>query len=207
MPRAARLIVPGEPHHVIQRGHNRAQTFFSAKDYQLYLGLLEQFAAARECAIHAFALMPNHLHLLLTPYSKDAISCLMATVNQRFVQSVNRRLLRCGSLWQGRFKTSLVDTRSYFLTCQRYFELNPVRARLVGRADEYPWTSFRSHATEESLSFLTPHDVYLRLGANGFDRRQVYRFLFEQPLTQEELDRIRVAAAGNRPLGDEEFLE
>ena len=207
MPRRARFILPGEPYHVIQRGHNRAQTFFSASDYRLYLGLLEEFAAARECALHAFSLMPNHVHLLLTPHSPQAISCLMATVNQRFVQSVNRRLSRCGSSWQGRFKTSLVDTRSYFLTCQRYIELNPVRARLVARADQYPWSSFRHHAMDESLSFLSPHDVYLKLGRNGLERRRIYQLLFEKPLTREELDRIRVAASGNRPLGDDEFLD
>lgn len=207
MPRTARFILPGEPHHVIQRGHNKAQTFFSAKDYELYLGLLEEHASANGCLVHAFVLMTNHVHLLLTPGCKDSISGLMATINQRFVQSVNRRLSRCGSSWQGRFKSSLVDTDSYFLTCQRYIELNPVRARIVPSPQDYPWSSFRHHALDETLGFLTDHEVFLSLGKTGAERRETYAALFATRLPAAQIDRIRIAAAGNRPLGDDFFLE
>src|SRR4051812_49110882 len=123
MPRAARIVVPGWPHHVIQRGHNKADTFFTPGDRELYLGLLDEYVAKRGCDLHAYALMSNHVHLLVTPPEDHALAELMAAVNQRYVQSVNRRRSRCGSIWQGRFHSCVVDTDRYFLTCQRYIEL------------------------------------------------------------------------------------
>ena len=119
MPRTARFLLPGEPVHVIQRGHNRSTCFHDSRGHELYLGLLQQFADRDGCAIHAYVLMTNHIHLLLTPAEAGSASELMRHVNQRYSQSVNRSLQRCGTLWQGRFKACIVDSAEYFFTCQR----------------------------------------------------------------------------------------
>ena len=207
MPRRARLIVPEAPHHIIQRGHNKARVFYGREDYELYLGLLQEHAPESGCDLHAYVLMTNHVHLLLTPRARESFSRLMATVNQRYVQSVNRRKGRCGSSWQGRFRSCLVDTESYFLTCQRYIELNPVRAGMVRRPADYAWSSYSANALGLPCPMLTPHPCFLSLGELDEARRRRYRALFEAPITQDELDRIRLAAAGNRPLGDDAFLD
>ena len=207
MPRRSRFVIPGQPHHVIARGHNKARTFYGRADYELYLGLLQEHLEPNECLLHAYALMPNHVHLMVTPRTHRGISDLMAVINQRFVQNINRHRGRCGSSWQGRFKSSVVDSKGYALTCQRYIDLNPVRAGIVLDAADYPWSSYRTLAFGEPSLLVVPHDVYLALGEDAPSRQALYRSICEAPLRQEELDLIRIAAAGNRPLGDREFLE
>ena len=207
MPRSRRFILPGQPYHVIQRGHNKSRTFYALRDYELYLGLLEEYAVETGTSVHAYVLMTNHVHLLVTPPDRDGLSELMSRVNQRFVQAVNRRHSRCGSSWQGRFKSSLVDTASYFITCQRYIELNPVRARMVASPADYRWSSFGQNALGLPGSFVTPHARYTSLAGDEAGRQHAYLRLFDQPITDEQLMRIRMAAAGNRPLGDDAFLE
>lgn len=202
------MIFPGEPHHVTQRGHNRERCFHVRGDHVLYLGLLREHAAETGCAVHAYVLMPNHVHLLVTPPERDSISELLSRVNQRYVQSLNRHHGRCGTAWQGRFHASVVDSRSYFMTCQRYIELNPVRAGLARRAEEYPWSSFHTYALgRPSPVPLAEHAAYLALGPDEACRRTQYAALFEAELPQHMIDRIRIAAMGGRPLGDDAFIE
>jgi putative transposase len=207
MPRSRRLIFPGAPHHVIQRGHNKERCFFRERDFVLYLGLLQEYARKHGCQIHAYVLMTNHVHLLVTPGDERSISEMLRSVHQQYVQFVNREYGRCGSAWQGRFHLSYVDTASYFMTCQRYIELNPVRAGMVQRAGDYAWSSHRHNAFGAPCGLLTPHATYLSLAESEDRRRSAYRELFRAEIPEDCLQRIRIAAAGNRPLGDDAFLE
>jgi putative transposase len=192
---------------VLQRGHNRARCFGSDADHVLYLGLLQQFSKRHECAVHAYALMTNHVHLLVSPPDAACLAGMMRGVNQVFVQHVNRHQNRCGSVWQGRYKTCLVDSSSYFLTCQRYIELNPVRARMVDSPSEYPWSSYPTNASGQGSLLLTPHAVYLDLGATQERRQATYRGLFDEVITAESLGKIRAAVNSGWPLGDEAFVQ
>ena len=141
MPRRARLRFAGVPLHIIQRGNNRTACFFAEQDYRFYLHDLGELARRFECGVHAYALMTNHVHLLITPSATDSASLLMKHLGQRYVQYVNRVYRRSGTLWEGRFKSSLVQRQSYVLKCQRYIELNPVRAGMVPHPRDYPWSS------------------------------------------------------------------
>jgi len=140
MPRRARLNLPDVPLHIVQRGNNRQPTFFSEDDYVFYLACLRESAERHSCDVHAYVLMTNHVHLLVTPYQPDGASRLMQSVGRRYVQYVNYTYRRTGTLWEGRFKASLVESESYLLTCYRYIELNPVRARMVEDPTEYRWS-------------------------------------------------------------------
>lgn len=184
-------VVPGYPVHLIQRGHNRESCFFDERDRHLFLDLLREYSGVHQCALHAFVLMSNHFHLLLTPATADAVSRMMRSVNQRYVQNVNKRRSRSGSLWDGRFHTFLVDDDPYFISCQRYIELNPVRAGMVEHPCGYRWSSCRANANGSPSGFLQPHPTYLALGSTAQARTEAYRKLVEQPLEDEVLARIR----------------
>jgi putative transposase len=149
--------------------------------------------------------MTNHVHLLVSPPDIPAISRMMRDINQIFGQRLNRRANRCGSAWEGRFKACLVDTQEYFLTCQRYIELNPVRAGLVAHPSSYPLSSYGANGEGRPSLFVVPHERYLRLGRTPKDRQATYRSLFGQPIDCELLSKIRTAIHRNRPLGDEAF--
>ena len=205
MPRTCRFLLPGEPTHVVQRGHNRSACFHDPQCHQLYLGLLQEFADRDGCAIHAYVLMTNHIHLLLTPAEAHSASEFMRHVNQRYSQYVNRRYQRAGSLWQGRFKASIVDSAEYFFTCQRYIELNPVRAGMVQGPSEYAWSSFKSNAEGYPSTFVKPHGRYLGLGSNAPERQFAYRSLFENPISAEDLALIRAAVLRGKPVGGANF--
>src|SRR5687768_7672305 len=191
MPRPLRRwLLPGYPVHVIQRGHNRSRVFNSDSDHVLYLGLLQEHSRRHECAVHAYVLMTNHVHLLVSPPDAVRLSKLMQDVNQMFVQHVNRHQNRCGSAWQGRFKACLVDTANYFLTCQRYVELNPVRAGMVESPCLYPWSSYATNAGGRPSGLVKPHRTFLGLGVTPESRQAVYRGLFDEAITDELLGRI-----------------
>ena len=175
-------------------------------DHGLYLGLLQEYSKRHACAIHAYVLMSNHVHLLVSPPNIPAISRLMRDVNQIFGQYLNRKNNRCGSVWQGRFKASLVDSKDYFLTCQRYIELNPVRAGMVGKPDAYPWSSYGTNGCGQPSTLITAHARYLGLGTTSADRQATYRGLFRVRISEEEISRIRTAIQRNRPLGDDAFI-
>jgi putative transposase len=206
MPRHARLRVAGLPLHVIQRGINRAPCFSDASDYGLYLGLLGELSQVFDCAVHAYVLMTNHVHLLLTPGTQDGPSHLMRHLGVRYVPQFNRRTGRIGPLWNERFKTSVVDSERYLLTCYRYIELNPVRARMVGAPESYPWSSYTFNAFGSPSTFLQPHTAYLGLAGHGTPASAVYRDLVAQGLCDSELAAVRRAINANAALGSEEFM-
>jgi len=205
MARSPRIEVPGVPLHIVQRGNNRSICFFGDIDRRLYLKCLARAAALHGCDVHAYVLMSNHAHLLVTPKSQGAASALMQDVGRRYVRIVNEVQGRTGTLWEGRFKSSLIDTERYLLTCHRYIELNPVRAGLVGRAVEYAWSSHRFYATGETNYLLTPHPQYLALGSGANDRSAAFRNLFGDPIAEDDLGRLRIAVNKGWALGSGRF--
>jgi len=205
MPRRARLRIAGAPLHIIQRGNNRSACFFADHDYGCYLHHLEELAARYVCSIHAYVLMTNHVHLLLTPGRRDGASLLMKHLGQRYVQYINRVYDRSGTLWEGRFRSSIVQAESYLLRCQRYIELNPVRARMVDAPRAYAWSSFGANALGHRDDLITPHPLFLALGPDDVRRRTAYLELFRGELEPTELEEIRTSANAGYALGDERF--
>jgi putative transposase len=207
MPRRARLAVPGIPWHIIQRGNNRSACFYADEDYGLYLQHLEELAGKFGCAIHAYVLMTNHVHLLLTPENVDSAALLMKHLGQRYVQYINRTYRRSGTLWEGRFRSCLTQAEDYVLACYRYIELNPVRADMVRHPREYRWSSYRTNAEGRSNFLIRPHELYIRLGRSDASRREAYRGLFKAHLDDGLVDGIRAATNGNYVLGTRRFQE
>jgi putative transposase len=205
MPRRARLRIADAPLHIIQRGNNRCACFFADHDYRGYLQHLGELAARYACAIHAYVLMTNHVHLLITPRRPDGASLLMKHLGQRYVQYVNRVYQRSGTLWEGRFRSSIVQAETHLLRCQRYIELNPVRAGMVGHPAEHRWSSFGANALGRRDSLVTPHQVFLELGADEASRRAAYLDLFGRELEAGDLQQIRIATNAGYALGSERF--
>ncbi len=205
MPRRARLYVPGVPLHLIQRGNNRSACFYADEDYRFYLDHLAEQAAKHGCRIHAYCLMTNHVHLLLTPTRENSFGGLMKALGQRYVQYVNRTYRRTGTLWEGRFRSCLMQEDIYVLACYRYIELNPVRAGIVPHPADYRWSSYRANAQDEIDPMLTPHAIYLAQGADEPTRRVAYRNLFRHEVEPGLVDEIRLATNGNFALGDSRF--
>lgn len=202
MPRCARIRLAGVPLHVIQRGNNRNPCFFEPADYRFYLSQLHELTRRFECAVHAYVLMTNHVHLLLTPAEATGASLLMKHLGQRYVQYVNRVYARTGTLWDGRFRSHPVQSGRYLLACYRYIELNPVRAGIVHEPAGYPWSSYRENAGDTASSLLTPHAAYCELGGPA-----QYRKIFPARVAALELARIRSAATSSLPLGDKHFRD
>jgi putative transposase len=207
MPRKPRFVFPGIPLHVVQRGNNRRDCFFTDADRQVFLSMLSECAFVTNCAIHAYALMTNHIHLLLTPEQDTAASKLMQFLEQRYVQYVNRRHERVGTLWQGRFRSCVVEDERYFFTCQRYIELNPVRAGIVASPEQYKWSSFRTNALNEPSNVIKPHALYEELGHDIEQRSQAYRNLFDFDLPGETVDLLRTATNRNMVMNEHLFDE
>ena len=207
MPRRTRLNLVGMPLHIVQRGNNRAPCFFAEEDYRFYLHWLSLYAKQTGCAIHAYVLMTNHVHLLLTPSKPDAPAKLMQSLGRRYVQYVNKFYQRSGTLWEGRYKASLVNAETYLLACHRYIEMNPVRASMVVHQREYAWSSYTANAEGKPNVVITPHDLVARLGTNEAQRRQAYVGLFEGDLDADVVAAIRTAASTGKVLGDDRFKE
>lgn len=207
MARRPRLVLPDVPLHIIQRGNNRHLCFVSDTDFRVYLSLLEITAKHFGCAIHAYVLMTNHVHLLLSAVDSAGPSLLMKALGQRYTQYMNRRYGRTGTLWEGRFRSCLVEGERYLLTCQRYIELNPVRAGMVPTPGKYQWSSYRANAEGSKDILITHHETYLRLGADPLARRAAYRGLFDEALSPSVLEFLRHATNGNYAMGDAAFLE
>jgi putative transposase len=207
MPRNARLMLAGLPVHVLQRGHNHSPCFFAPDDYRRYLDLLALFAPRFGCAVHAYCLMPNHVHLLLTPATTQSCAQLMKHLGQRYAQHINRTYARSGTLWEGRFRSCLVEAERYFLACQRYIELNPVRAGLVRQPAGYPWSSHLAHAgpTDGGEDVSEPHPTYLALGADEGACRATWRALCMLSPEPRVLDAIRQATNSGFVLGSTYF--
>ena len=203
MPRLVRAVQPGVALHVGQRGKNRNACFFADSDRPPYLPLLPDSAQASGCQVHAYCLMTNHVHLLLTPGGREACAQMMKRLSQQYVQYVNRVYGRTGTLWEGRFRSSVVASEHYALACHRYIERNPVRARLVERPADYPWSSYRSNAEGREDSLLTPHAAYLALGADRERALRAYRQLVEAYVHSPAEDDIRSATRTGCPIGAE----
>ena len=206
MPRQKRLVVPGIAQHVVQRGNNRHACFFKESDYVLYLLHLRELSQKYYCAIHAYCLMTNHVHLLLTPGSPDGLSSLMRDLGQRYVQYVNRVHCRSGTLWEGRFRSCVAESARYVMACHRYIELNPVRANMVRRPEEYQWSSHLANSVGEDDRLVTPHPEFLALGNDKAARSRAYCDLFSEPVESTLIDAIREATNGGYPLASASFM-
>ena len=205
MPRRPRIQLDGVPLHIVQRGHNREPCFFSEEDYSSYLHWLEEALSVNECQLHAYALMTNHVHLLLTPKRAEAVPRLIMSLGRRYVQYINRTYKRTGTLWESRYKSSVIQADTYLLTCQRYIELNPVRAAMVDDPAHYRWTSYRHNALGLTDSRIAPHVLYQALGQTRKSRQTAYRALFRTQLDGAAIDDIRLALNQNQPLGNSRF--
>lgn len=202
MPRTARLVVPDVALHVVHRGHDRAECFFDDADYVAYLVALGTYAARFGCAIHAYCLMTNHVHLLITPHDATGCALFMKHLAQRYSKRINAKLSRTGTLWEGRYYSALVASDEYAVACYRYIELNPVRASLVGHASKYRWSSYNANLLTERHSFVTPHASFLALAIEQHSRAAAYAALCKEPLKQEVIDEIRRATYGGRRMGE-----
>ena len=193
--------------HLIQRGNNRQACFYTEDDYRFYLEWLQAYAKDTGCAVHAYVLMTNHVHLLLTSSTAAGVGQMMKSLGQRYVQYINRTYRRSGTLWEGRFRSCLTQEDAYVLSCYRYIELNPVRAGMVEHPGEYPWSSYRANAQAEACSMLSPHESYLGLGTDEQAQQTAYRELFRYQLDSGLVDEIRNATNGNYVLGSSRFQE
>ena len=207
MARLPRLYVPGCSHHIIQRGNNRCACFFEKRDYAFYLQQLDISAKKFGVAIHAFALMTNHVHLMVTPSEADSCGNMMQSLGRKYVRYINLTYQRTGSLWEGRYKSTLVDSDTYCLCLYRYIESNPVRAKMVADPAEYTWSSYRSNALGKHIKLLTPHPVYTALGSTQAQRLLCYRALFDGEISIQTMDEIRECTNKGWLLGGDKFKQ
>ncbi|MEM7540097.1 MAG: transposase [Pseudomonadota bacterium] len=205
MPRKRRCYVPGVPAHIVQRGNDRQAVFFDDSDYATYLSFLRESAERYGCAVHAFVLMTNHVHLLMTPHDESSISRVLQHLGSKYVTYVNHTYKRSGTLWEGRHKGSVVDSERYALVCSRYIELNPVRAGMVLEAGLYRWSSFRRNARGETHEWLVDSQGYRNLGTTAIERQKIYGRLFEGLVKERDVDSIRTHLESGTPLGSDRF--
>ncbi len=207
MPRQPRFYYPGAVLHVIQRGNNRAPVFTRARDHLFYLDCLRDASRAHDVSIHAYVLMTNHVHLVASPGHVQALPRMMQTLGRRYVGWFNFVHRRSGTLWEGRYKATLVDTEAYLFACLRYVELNPVRARMVSAPADYRWSSHRANAYGDDNPVVTPHPSLLTLAPNAEERCAVYRHTFGQSVPEEIVKAIRDATQFEWALGSRAFRE
>lgn len=205
MARLPRLYLPGCAQHVIQRGNNRDACFYEEADYKAYLSFLKDAAQKYQVAIHAFVLMTNHVHLLLTPSDEQGVGRMMQALGRKYVQYFNYTHNRTGTLWEGRYKSTIVDADNYLLTVYRYIELNPVRANMVEHAADYPWSSYQANAVGKAIKLITPHPLYSGLGNTVEARQAAYKALFNAAMPERDITAIRHATNKAWGLGDERF--
>lgn len=205
MPRRPRLELPGIPLHITHRGVNRAATFLDGEDFSSYRQHLGDALVEQGIALHAYVLMTNHVHLLVTPPAPGRLSVAMSRLGQRYVPAFNRRHGRTGTLWEGRFKSCLVDSERYLLTVHRYIELNPVRAAMTSTAEDYRWSSVRASLGLAPDSLLTFHPLYLAMGADPIQRGSIYREWLQQGISEDDLQNIRSHLQQERALGHPQF--
>jgi putative transposase len=207
MPRPPRFAIADQPHHVVQRGNNRSPVFFVASDRALYLERLAEACARYICQVHAYVLMTNHVHLLMSGASAERISRTMQFVNSRYAQHINWRRERTGTLWEGRPRIGVVDSDEYFFACSRYVELNPVRAGLVSDPGSYLWSSYSANARARPDPIVRPHPLYESLGATWEERCAAYRAMFEAELDESTVEVIREATQKGWPIGRPAFRD
>lgn len=205
MPRRGRIVLAGVPVHLIQRGNNRSACFVTDEDRRFYLFHLSRALGRFGCELHAYCLMTNHVHLLLTPKVTESCALLMKHMGQLHSQYFNKLYKRTGSLWEGRFRSCLVQSERYLLTCYCYVELNPVRAGLAAQPLEYPWSSYAGNLSGKPDGLITPHPEYIRLGSNGEERGRAYAALIASQSDLALVEEIRTATNGGYALGDIQF--
>ena len=205
MARQPRRAIAAHPYHVVQRGNDRQRVFADDVDRRRYLEWLHEAAAAHGLAIHAYVLMDNHVHLLATPAGDDSLSRTMQAVGRRYVRWFNRRHGRSGTLWEGRFRSSLVEADRYLLACQRYIETNPVRAGMAATAADWPWSSHRHHVGLAVDPLVRPHPTVWALGNTPFERESAYRRLFDEADAAPEHDWLRARLLSGKPTASLDF--
>ncbi|TXH09381.1 MAG: transposase [Gammaproteobacteria bacterium] len=205
MARLPRPDLPGIPQHIVQRGNNRLPCFLDDEDRQRYLQCLLESLNRFGCRLHAYVLMDNHTHLLMTPGEAGAMSRLMHTFARNYTGMFNHRHGRTGTLWEGRYKACLVDSEGYFLACSRYIELNPVRAWIAAEPADYPWSSHRANAGGTYDPLLSPHACYVALGHDPASRAMAYRNMFDERLPDDLVGEIRCYLRQQRALGSDRF--
>jgi putative transposase len=201
MSRSPRQHADGYPLHIVQRGHNRQRCFLDDADSGIYLRWLAEALGAAQCELHAYVLMSNHVHLLLTPRSAALVPRLLMSLGRRYVPYFNRRYDRTGTLWESRYRSSLITSDFYLLACHRYIELNPVRAGLAKDPSGYRWSSYGVNAMDRNDALVTPHALYVALGKNTRERCAAYRMLFDVAVRPETLDEIRDSLRTSQPVG------
>jgi putative transposase len=206
MARLPRLILPGQPHHVILRGNNRQAIFFSDLDRQQLLSTLSEVAVLYGVSVHAYVLMDNHFHLLVTPSTAEALSRMMQALGRRYVGWFNARHQRSGTLWEGRFRAGLIEGERHLLACMRYIELNPVRAGLCQQPAEWPWSSAAHHLGHVRQALITEHPLYWSMGNTPFEREHAYREFVGQGVPPQEQLMFTEAVLRGRPVASESFL-
>ena len=206
MARLPRLTLPGYPHHVIQRGNNRQAIFASPADYQTLLDLLRINAERFGVAIHAWVLMTNHFHLLATPQTADALPQMMQAVGRSYVRYFNDLQGRTGTLWEGRYKSTLIQTDRYLLACMAYIDLNPVRAGLVAQAADYAWSSHGHYIGRKTDKLITPHPLYWELGNTPFAREAAYADLVRAGVSDQQRADLTQSALSGWALGEDDFV-
>ncbi len=207
MPRRTRMYLPGIPAHIVQRGNNRNACFFRDDDYRYYLDVLAEGMKRYGASLHAYCLMTNHVHLLMTPSAEDSLSRVIQHLGGQYVQYVNKTYHRSGTLWEGRHKGSMVDADRYLLTCYRYIELNPVAAAMVKKPEQYQWSSYHTNGAGNQDDLISPHPVYTNLGATMKDRCYAYRELFREKLTDGGVHELKSCLSSNYILGDQRFYD
>jgi len=205
MARLPRYFAEGEAQHVIQRGNNREPTFASERDFAFYRDCLLRASAEHGLAIHAYVLMTNHVHLLATPEHENSLPKTLQSVGRRYVQYFNYTHRRSGTLWEGRYRATLVEAERYLLTCMRYIEMNPIRAAMVEHPADYPWSSYRANAQGHPDPLVTPHELYRRLDRSDEQRQSAYRQLFRAQIPKGDLEAIRQSTHKAWVLGNDRF--
>jgi REP-associated tyrosine transposase len=205
MSRPPRITIPAYPHHIIQRGNNRAVTFFADDDYRYFLECLRQAKVKCHCRIFAYVLMTNHFHLLVEPAEAGDLGRFMQSVGRRYVRYVNETYRRTGTLWEGRFKSAAVSRDEYLIACSRYIELNPVRAGIVLHPKDYRWSSYQRRALGISDRLLDEDPWYSSLGTTERDKQERYRQWIDSQISEREWDEIRQATQRGRLIGRETF--
>jgi putative transposase len=206
MARLPRLTVPGYPHHIIQRGNNRQAIFGGAADYELLLGLVDEHARKQQVAVHGYVLMSNHFHLLATPETVEGIPQMMQAVGRRYVRNYNLRHARTGTLWEGRYKSTLIQAERYLLACMVYMDLNPVRAAMVGDPADYPWSSYPHYIGRKQDKLITPHPIYWELGNTPFARDEAYAELVRSGVSDEQRRALTDSALRGWALGEPDYV-
>jgi putative transposase len=206
MARLPRLTLAGYPHHIIQRGNNRQAIFASTADYEMLLGLLEESAKKFDVAIHSYVLMSNHFHLLATPKGVEGIPQMMQAVGRSYVRYFNNRQARTGTLWEGRYKSTLIQAERYLLACMVYIDLNPVRAGIAADPAEYPWSSHLHYVGRRVDKLVTPHPYYWELGNTPFARELAYQELVRNGIGSHQQQALTDATFRGWALGEPDYV-